>query len=82
MLQLVNSTIQDVAKKEGLSWDVVERIFNRHLRAEVDWDEFDSIPVIGVDEIAILKGHRRYFLIVTARREKNHTGLGRQFAWS
>jgi transposase len=67
LLQLVNSTLQDVSRKEGVGYDAVEGVLDRWIRPSVDWNEFDALPVLGVDEIALKKGHRDFVAIVTAR---------------
>ncbi len=67
LLQLVNSTIQDVAIKENLGYEAVVGIVNRYVSSQVDWFEFDRLEVVGLDEIALKKGHRDYVVIVTAR---------------
>ena len=67
MRLLINSTYTDVAKKEGSTYERVLGIVKRHVKDEVDWDEFDKIPVLGIDEIANLKGHREYFAIISAQ---------------
>lgn len=67
LLQLVNSTIKDVSLKEGLSYDDVEGIVDRHIATKVDWEEFQRLDVLGLDEIALKKGHRNYVVIITAR---------------
>jgi transposase len=67
LLQLVNSTIQDVAIKENLGYEAVVGIVNRSVSTQVDWYQFDRLDVVGLDEIALKKGHRDYVVIVTAR---------------
>lgn len=67
LLQLVNSTIQDVALKEKLGYEAVVGIVNRYVATQVDWFEFERLEVIGLDEIALKKGHSDYVVIVTAR---------------
>lgn len=67
LLQLVNSTIQDVALKEGLGYEAVVGIIDRHIATQVDWLEFSRLEVIGLDEVALKKGHNDYVVIVTAR---------------
>ncbi len=64
--QLINSTVQDVAQKEYLTYDMVLGIMKRNVNCEVNWDDFNTIPTIGIDEIANLKGHRENFVIITA----------------
>jgi transposase len=67
LLQLVNSTIQDVAIKEDLGYEAVVGIVNRYVSTQVDWATFDRLEVVGLDEIALKKGHSDYVVIVTAR---------------
>ena len=67
LLQLVNSTSQDVSGKEQLGYDAVEGILERWISPSVDWTEFDELSVLGLDEIALKKGHRDFVAIVTAR---------------
>lgn len=67
LLQLVNSTIQDVALKEKLGYEAVVGIINRHVNTQVDWFEFERLEVIGLDEIALKKGHSDYVVIVSAQ---------------
>lgn len=67
LLQLVNSTIQDVAIKEDLGYEAVVGIIDRYIATKVDWHEFVRLEVLGLDEIALKKGHNDYVVIVTAR---------------
>ncbi len=67
LLQLVNSTIQDVALKEGLGYAAVVGIIDRYLATQVDWLELSRLEVLGLDEVALKKGHSDYVVIVTAR---------------
>jgi transposase len=67
LLQLVNSTIQDVALKEKLGYEAVVGIINRYVTTQVDWGLFERLEVVGLDEIALKKGHSNYVVIVTAR---------------
>lgn len=67
LLQLVNSTIEDVSVKESLGYDGVEGIVERNVRTKVDWEQFEELEVLGIDEIALKKGHRDYVVLITAR---------------
>jgi transposase len=67
LLQLVNSTVEDVSHKEEVSYDEVLGIIDRHLGVAVNWSEFEQLGVMGIDEIALKKGHQDYVVIVTAR---------------
>ena len=73
LLQLINSTVEDVSRKEGLGYDAVEGIIERNIAAQVDWEQFQRLDVLGLDEIALKKGHRDYVVIVTARLNYNRT---------
>jgi transposase len=52
---LINSTIEDASRKEGVSAEKIEGILNRDVATEVDWDKIVSIPVLGLDEISLTK---------------------------
>ena len=67
---LINSTIQDVAKKEKVTYDTVFGIMKRHVHGEVDWDKLEKLSVLGIDEVSNKKVHREYYVIVTARIEE------------
>lgn len=67
LLQLINSTIADVCQKEAITPDAVVGIIDRWIASEVDWDRVPACSVIGIDAIAIKKGHRDYVVIGTAR---------------
>lgn len=69
MLQLIGSTISDVAKKENLSDGVVQRIIDSYQIDEVDWKSIDRIGLLGIDEIAKLKGHDNYITLITSRHQ-------------
>lgn len=67
LLQLVNSTIQDVSLKERLGYDAVEGVVGRYIDYQVNWEQFRRLDVLGLDEIALKKGHGDYVVIVSSR---------------
>ena len=67
LLQLVNSTVEDVSIKAGVAYDCVLGVLERRISASVDWGQYTALGVIGMDEIALKKGHRNFVVIVTAR---------------
>jgi transposase len=69
LLQLVNSTVEDVRLKEGLAYDSVVGVLERRIETSVDWGSLAEIAVLGLDEIALKKGHRAYVTLVTGRLE-------------
>lgn len=67
LLCLIGSTISDVARKERLSYDLVEGAVDRQVATEVNWEEIESLEILGLDEIALKKGHRDFVVPVTTR---------------
>lgn len=65
LLSLVNSTVMDVSIKERLGYEAIMGIIKRHVSPEVDWREFEDLEIMGVDEIALKKGHRDFVTIVS-----------------
>lgn len=64
---LINSTVVDVSRKHALSEAAVEGIVERQVATAVDWSQLSELNVIGIDEIALRKGHRDFVVIVTNR---------------
>jgi transposase len=69
LLQLINSTVEDVARKEGLTSDAVQGLLERRIATTVEWDDLERLTVMGIDEIACHKGHRDFVAIITTRLE-------------
>ncbi len=67
LLQLVNSTVEDVSLKDGLSYDSVGGTLERRIENGIEWTGIAEIKVLGLDEIALKKGHRDYVTLVTGR---------------
>jgi transposase len=67
LVQLVNSTIEDVCQKEDTSYEVILGTLDRWIATEPDWDTLPSFTTLGIDEIALKKGHRDFVTIVSAR---------------
>jgi transposase len=68
LLNLVNSTVEDVSQKEGLGYDAVTGALQRCVSLQVDWELITELRVIGIDEIALLKGHQNYVAIISAQQ--------------
>ena len=75
LLQLVNSTIEDVHQKEKVGYDAVKGALKRRVKAAVDWAEYESLAVIGIDEIALLKGRKDYAASITTRQKHGQVGI-------
>jgi len=68
LLALVNSTVQDVSRKEQLGYDKVRGVLKHRINGTVDWSAIETLEVLGIDEIALRKGHKSYAVIITARQ--------------
>lgn len=75
MRALINSTVVDVSRQYRLGEEAVEGILNRHIAGEVDWSRFTCLGVLGLDEIALTKGHRDFVTIVTCRGAEGEIAL-------
>lgn len=67
LLQLVNSTVEDVSRKEGLPYERVVGALERRIESSTSWSSMAEIEVLGLDEIALKKGHHDYVTLVTGR---------------
>jgi transposase len=76
LLQLINSTVKDVCIKEDIGYEAVMGIIDRHLSRTIDWTPFTYLDIIGIDEIALKKGHKDFVTIVTARIDDETIILG------
>ena len=66
--QLVNSTIEDVSLRENLGYDAIVGALNRQVDTEINWAEVEDLRTVGIDEIALKKGHKNYAAIVTGQQ--------------
>lgn len=66
--QLVNSTIEDVSLKENIGYDAIVGALNRQIAVAINWDEIADLNTVGLDEIALTKGHKEYAAIVTTKQ--------------
>jgi len=73
---LVNSTVEDVSIKEDIGYEAIMGMIDRHICYTIDWNQFTCLDVIGLDEIALKKGHKNFVTIVTGRIEEETVILG------
>jgi hypothetical protein len=69
ILQLVNSTLTDVGSKEDVTYDALLGILERWFATTVDWDALEPFTTMGIDEIALLKGHRDFVAVISAKTD-------------
>jgi transposase len=75
LLQLINSTIEDVSHKEAVGYDTIVGIIERCVQKKVDWDEIEQLEILGIDEIALRKGRQDFVAVITARSAEGHVRL-------
>ena len=64
---LINSTIEDVARKERISYKTIVKVVKRQINKEVDWSQYTHLEIIGIDEISDKKGHQDYLVIISVK---------------
>ena len=64
---LVNSTVVDVSHKLRLKPDAVEGILGRWVSTTVDWSRVTTLATLGIDEIALTRGHGNYVAVISTR---------------
>lgn len=64
---LMNSTVSDVSLKEGIGEGVITRLLEVYIATEIDWTTVSAIGQLGIDEIALKKGHKDFVTIITSR---------------
>jgi transposase len=63
--ECMGQTFQDVARKLGVNWHTVEKMFYRKACEEFQ-HSFKQFPqILGVDEISNKKGHKQYLLVIS-----------------
>ncbi len=75
LMQCINSTIKDVSIKEQVCYDAIAGVIDQYVRAKVDWSAYKTLDILGIDEIALRKGHRSYIVIVTMRKQDGSVHL-------
>lgn len=69
IVQMVNSTLSDVEAKEDVTAAALLGILDRLVAKSVDWDALEPVVTLGIDEIALLKGHRDFVAVISAQTE-------------
>jgi transposase len=74
-MELVNSTIADVAVKELITEEAVLGVVERRVNNKTDWKDINSPGVIGMNEISLKKGYKDFVTIITSRVDNKITLL-------
>ncbi len=64
---VVNSAISDVSNKENISYRTIQTILNAKVATKVNWSNYTDLNVLGIDEIALRKGHKDYVTIISTK---------------
>lgn len=75
LLLLINSTIEDVSRKEELGYDAIEGCLRRRIATQVDWTQIESLEVLGIDEISLKKGRQHFVAIISARQANGQLSI-------
>ena len=67
MRSLINSTVEDVSRKERISYKTIIRVLDRQVNKEVDWSQYSDLETIGIDEISDKKGYQDYLAIISVK---------------
>lgn len=71
--RLVHHTVADVGRQLDLGVKAVEGIMDHRLAPVVDWAAFAALETLGIDEVALCKGHGQYVAVIGARDAQGHT---------
>src|SRR5512144_343528 len=69
----VHSTVADVSRQLALGVKAVEGIMDHRLAPAVDWGVFTALETLGIDEVALRKGHGQYVAVIWARDAQGRT---------
>ena len=62
----------DISGQCHLGVKAVEGIVNPHVAPAVDWSRFTALDTLGIDDVALLKGHSAYVAVIWAREAEGH----------
>ena len=65
--RLIHSTVADISRSLGLGVKAVEGILDARLAPAVDWTAFATLETLGIDEVALRKGHGHDLAVIWAR---------------
>lgn len=67
---LINSTVQDVSRKLDIGKAAVEGALSRWVSEAIDWGRFQRLETLGIDEIALRKGHDDFVTVISHRDDQ------------
>lgn len=76
LFELVNSTVADVSRKEGVDYHMVEALVEHYIDTEIDYSTIDELGVLGLDEVSLKKGYRDFVTLISYRTNNKVNILG------
>lgn len=76
LFELVNSTVADVSRKEGVDYHMVEALVDHYIDTEIDYSTIDELGVLGLDEVSLKKGYRDFVTLISYRINNKVNILG------
>jgi len=73
--QVIHSTIEDTAKKTGVSYRTIQNAIKHKVGEKVDWSNYTNLDAIGIDEISNRKGHQDYLAIISVKDKKGDPSI-------
>lgn len=64
---LIGNTVENVSIQEGIGYEAVMEIIQRHVQTTIDWYAIERLEQLGIDEISLKKGHKDFVVIVSYR---------------
>jgi transposase len=75
IVQVVNSTLADVPATEDVTADALLGILDRWSATTLECDALEPFAILGIDEIALLKGHRDFVAVISGRTSRGRLQL-------
>lgn len=67
LFEMINSTIADVSRKEEIDEETIQTIIDKNIATDIDFSIIVALGIIGIDEISLRKGRKRYVTVITYR---------------
>ncbi|WP_236003113.1 transposase, partial [Cysteiniphilum marinum] len=67
LFEMINSTIADVSRKEEIDEETIQTIIDKNIATDIDFSIIMALGIIGIDEISLRKGRKRYVTVITYR---------------
>jgi len=69
LCEMINSTFEDVSRKQDIDCQTLQLIIDRYVDTEVDFSAIKYLGLLGIDEISLRKGRQKYVTVFTYRHD-------------